>query len=668
MPHKDFLTHLAGLRGLAIIFVVLFHLNGKAWPQGYLGVDIFLVLTGYLLFRNRLQQAERTTWKQTGQFLLRRVKRIYPCMLPIIIISVALGFLLFCPEDEWSICKVGYTACLAKANTTLTKIFSNYFATDAKYNPLLHLWYLSVVLQVYLIYAIANLALQRMPKRVSIAALCTVSLLSLMLCYSYPLHEWLSKLGAPIWEQQVGVSYYSTLPRLWEVAAGGLAFALPELSSRRCCATIASALGLLLVLLPALADLSPGALLTVSGTVILLRYTPQSHLNILLSNKIFLWLGGISFSVFLVHMPLFVFWRMWLLGEVGVRDETLMVAAAVLLGWGYWWVIEKRRCPWWLLLLLWALAMIMCRVGRDTKGFKPYALPQAKLNPHIDSPARACKHASILAQWEPKLNKWSSSQLHAIPAAKRPKQPILAMGDDSAQPTVLLIGDSHASHLYEGLNAFLKEKGMGGVYLSSIIAPFSGWTVVNHDDKGEYYFNPDKEAALMRWLKNHREITHIIIGQRWHSRIRIDDGTASKAPDALRTFLQHLRATGKHVILAGPVPEFGLHFSVMRRTLVLRGRSIGDINIYRTQQEYKYANGNKDVIPLLERMESEGLCSFLDMRKTLAEGEVFSATEGEYSLMKDDNHLSIKGSIHIVKKLGPQLLKALDTPPPAPQE
>ena len=665
MPPQSFLTHLAGLRGLAIIFVVLFHLNGQAWPQGYLGVDIFLVLTGYLLFRNRLQQAERTTWKQTGQFLIRRVKRIFPGMLPIIIISVALGFLFFCPADEWSICKVGYTACLAKANTTLTKIFSNYFATDAKYNPLLHLWYLSVVLQVYIIYAIANLALQRLPKRVSIAALCTVSLLSLLLCYSYPLHEWLAKLGAPVWKQQVDISYYSTLPRLWEVAAGGLAFALPELSSRRNGATIATALGLLLVLLPALAGLSPGALLTVSGTVILLRYTPQSHLNILLSNKIFLWLGGISFSVFLVHMPLFVFWRMWLLGEVGVWDEALMTAAAVLLGWGYWWAIEKRRCPWWLILLLWGTALLLCKVGRETKGFKPYALPQAKLNSRADSSARACKHASILAQWEPQLNKWSSPQLLAIPAAKRPKQNLLAMGDDNVRPTVLLIGDSHASHLYEGLNVLLKEKGMSGVYLSSIIAPFSGWIVVNQDYKGEYYFNPDKEAALMRWLKNHREITHIIIGQRWHPRIKAANNTTHKVLADLRSFIQALRATGKHVILAGPTPEFGLHFSVMRRTLVLRGLNIKDIHLFLSLQEYN--DDNINVIPLLEQMENEGLCSFLDMRKTLAEGENFSATEGNNSLMADDNHLSIKGSIYTVEKLRPQLLKALGTPPPAAQ-
>ena len=80
MATKQFLGHLAGLRGLAIIFVVLFHLNGQFWAHGYLGVDIFLVITGYLLFRARAMHTGRENWKDFFKFLSKRFCRIVPPM------------------------------------------------------------------------------------------------------------------------------------------------------------------------------------------------------------------------------------------------------------------------------------------------------------------------------------------------------------------------------------------------------------------------------------------------------------------------------------------------------------------------------------------------------------------------------------------------------------
>ena len=664
MEKKGFLEHLAGLRGVAIILVMLFHLNASTWGHGYLGVDVFLVMTGYLLFRSRLAKgAGPTGLRESAAFLCKRVQRIVPPMLLLIIGTILAGMLFLWWQDELFSGKVGFAACLGKANLMLKREFDDYFANDSAFVPLLHLWYLSVTLQIYLIYAVGNLLMERLPRRVLVWGLALVGGASLAYAYAAPLLEWLSAQGLPTWEGVKRVSYYQTLPRLWEVLAGGLVCVLPGLSARRWLADLATIGGLLCILLPALAGSwlpaeFPGTLAVVAGAVLTLRYAPESRAYPLLSNKPLVLLGGISFSLYLVHMPIIVFMRMWVYGEPGAAYSVLILGVALAAAVGFYHGIEKRRFPWWLILLLWCVTFFLSRTTRKTEGFRAYAAPSQWELPAYEQ-WRLCEHPETTRDF--RAEKFPlfdgvfrvMNQTHRQPGSM--PHTLLAMGSDE-RPTCLLIGDSHAAHSYAGLDTVLRQEGISGAYLASYIYPLHGW---EEDRKPNYKQTPPREVALFEWLSAHPEITHIIIGQRWW--VRLNTETDRHTQD-LRLFLTRLRDLGKSAVILGPTPEFGPQAALLHYDKIFSLQGITSTEAEQqaatcTKQQYLHTHAT--ALRVLRQMQDEGLCRLIEPLDTLPEGELFRSLQGGVLMMTDANHMSVGMSRLIMQQLRHQLRAAL---------
>lgn len=663
---KNFLGHIAGLRGLAIMLVVLFHLNSRVWPHGYLGVDVFLVITGYLLFRG---QGKLWGWRDAGRFLARRAQRIVPAMAVVIVLVVLVGMAMMEPADELFLCREGHNACLAKLNRLLSHDFGNYFASDSVFNPLLHLWYLSVILQVYVLWGAAKLVQRVLPKRWGLPLLVVVGVASLVMHTSYALHEALSALGLPVWSQKGEVSYYATLPRLWEVLAGGVVVLLPELRRH---AGVAVAVGACLVLGPALVGTLPGTewaaqlpltLSVVAGTVLLLRYSPACRADAVLNNKLLRGLGAISFSVYLVHMPIIVYGRMWVYGNPDMWDMGCMVLASLVVGWVFWLAVEKRRMAWWGVLLLWVATFMLCRTGRKSDGFRTY-IPSISAAPVKVgySDWQPCTDDRLMADLDPAFTPYDGvfGYILCLPQAQPPERPLMAMGDASRPASVVLIGDSHATHLYAGFDVFCRREGITGVYFMPIVMPFLHWEI---NRRAGYEYNLYKEAALLRWLAAHREITHVVISQHWQWRT-VSPRTCSveKMEQDLRAFLQTLQAMGKQVVLMGSSPAYPAGVPTrFHRVLALRRMSMSDVpTIVCTQEQYR--DQVAQVMPMLRRMESEGLCCLVDPLQALQAGESFVSVVGNDCLIVDKTHLSPAGSKWYVERLAPQLRRALGLP------
>lgn len=658
---KAFLEHIAGLRGLAIIFVLLFHLDGQVWAHGYLGVDVFLVITGYLLFKSRMEHPGIEGPRALAQFAAKRVERLVPPMCVIIILSLVVGILFLSPSDEKFACKAGLKACLGIVNVFYRKEFEDYFAADAAFIPLLHLWYLAVAMQMYLIYAVGNQALQRLPKRWVAAVLTAVGVASVAYCYSYSLQGWVS--GFAGWGQMQAPSYYDTLPRLWEPLAGGAALWLPSLQRKRVWATCLAGVGALLIAIPALvcnlpgADSMPLALVVVLGAVLALRYTPEGYLPMLLTNRPLVWLGRISFSLYLVHMPIFVYGCMWEHGHPGLGAQLCMVVVALLLGWGFWWCIEKRRFSLRWALVLWLCAMLVCRVGRRTDGFKAFF-------PVMEEPVytqwRECDDAALRADCSPLFQPC----FHAFYAMKQtpPKKfsmPLLAMGS-AGRPTLLLMGDSHAGSLFPGMDAACREAGVSGVFLSSAVLPFHHWEVSIGTD---YHFNPAKEQALLDWLAAHPELSHIVIAQRWRQKFWLPRTCSVEQYETdLRAFIASLNAIHKKVVIIGPTPEFPMHaFLRYYRVRHLQGERNDRFPIC-TREAHEKENAH--VYGILRKLDADGLCTLIDPLDALEPGEVFQSVRDNMVQMKDNDHMFSGNSIWLMHRLLPRLKEALQAPPP----
>ena len=663
MAKKEFFPHIAGLRGLALLFVLLFHLNGTQWANGYLGVEVFLVIMGYLMFKARVNRGGNDTLKQCAGYLMKRVRRIVPPMLVVILTTLSIGVFIFSPTDQSASVQLGHEACLLQANIHLKHAFANYFAPSSKFMPLLPLWYLSVALQLCALYAVGNYALQRLNKRILVTLLVLIGLASILRTFSFTIHEWLANMGCPVWKMKHDISYYETFPRVWEIMAGGLVLCLPTMEKRRLIPTVLFILGLLLLVMPVVFNISPNlgqsergivTVMCVVGTVLCIRYCPQNCLRRVLDNQILVRLGNISFSIYLVHMPVFVGWRLMTGGNVSPWDEGGMLISSVALGWLFWWSIEKRRFAWWLLTLMW-VGTTLLTTSSLWRG-SPFTVLQEELLIRSSRPSyknfMICCDDQLLQTLPKEIKPFNSIfPLNNVQNYEEilKKSPLICIGNPEQKKSFLLIGDSHAAHLCAGLDAVFRGSSKAGVYLASRISPI-------HNIYEDYFVSPmtpDIEQAFFSWLERNRQITHVIIAQRWTDRFN-NTWKEFDAEQAVRNFFLELKKRGIHIIVIAPTPEFPWSHC---ETLVLLWGKRREFTICNADA---YNSENRQSLAFLRRMAAEKLIYLVEPVKTLAPGEAFQAMQGSQPLMYDDDHLNALGSKLMAQKLYPMILEALN--------
>ncbi|MBQ2380714.1 MAG: acyltransferase, partial [Akkermansia sp.] len=367
--NKVFFEHINGLRGLAIILVVLFHLSSDTFPCCFYGVDIFLVITGYLLFIGLKKQ--EGSLMGSAAFAMKRAARILPPVAVLVFLTLCAGFFLLDYLDNIEASRLGRYTLLGMANVHLNKEASDYFAADFSDNPLMHMWYIGVTLQVYLMFIVGNAICKRIPRRVWLPSLFAVAAVSLALryCWSFDL---LHLLGLSGKGNMTEPSYFETLPRVWEVMAGGLVCILPDVSSRFR-ANVLTICGFVAVLLPVvLLRESSSAMfpVVVAGTVLIIRYYPRSSLTVLLCNRLLMFVGTISFSLYMVHLPVFVCYKSWAFREMGEVDYVVMLLLSFLFAWGYYKLVERPKWNWKVWGAVWLAVLFVCVLVKKVDGFK----------------------------------------------------------------------------------------------------------------------------------------------------------------------------------------------------------------------------------------------------------------------------------------------------------
>ena len=465
-----------GLRALAVGSVVLFHAGVPFFGGGYVGVDVFFVISGYLITSIIAREAQDGRFS-AARFYERRVRRIFPALFFLLAVASAVASLLLMPADYKEFGESVAATALFGSNLFFW-VKSGYFDATADLKPLLHTWSLAVEEQFYLLFPplIAFLSVRVRWWRTIIAGIAAASLA--LAC--------LQVLKSPT------AAFYSPLARTWELLAGALLAvgAVPPIH-RKPLREAAAALGLVLVLTAALAFTSatpfPGAaaILPCLGAALMI-HANSGHSTVtgrFLSLKPLVALGLVSYSLYLWHWPILVFFRYVLMRPLSLRETAVAIALGLAMGALSWRWVERpfrRGGSSRSRIFGVASAVMMAAVAFGASDYVLRGAPQR-------FPLQVRHFAAAADDTNPDrlaCDRLSPEDIRRGRACVR--------GDPAASaPSFALLGDSFADALMPAVSRAAQEHGAKGIMLT-----YSGCLPLLGTDQGNPVCQPFLRAAI----------------------------------------------------------------------------------------------------------------------------------------------------------------------------
>jgi peptidoglycan/LPS O-acetylase OafA/YrhL len=307
-----------GLRALAVIPVILFHAGFELFSGGFVGVDVFFVISGYLITTILINDLDKNRFSIVN-FYERRARRILPALFFVIFVTSIVSYFYLMPTDLRE-----YARSLIYVIGFLSNVFfwkeSDYFATESELTPLLHMWSLAVEEQYYVIFPIFLILTWRFGKNKVFWIIVAFALISLALS------EW----G---WRNKATANFYLAPTRAWELFAGSISAFIVQKRGERA-NNILSMFGLAAIIFAIFfydkntPFPSVYALVPVLGVVLIILFAQKNTFSAkILSNKLVVGIGLISYSAYLIHQPLFALVR----HNLGVNLEQGVSLALILL-------------------------------------------------------------------------------------------------------------------------------------------------------------------------------------------------------------------------------------------------------------------------------------------------------------------------------------------------
>lgn len=657
-----------GLRAVAILPVVLFHAGVGRFAGGYVGVDVFFVISGFLITGVIARELKRGTFTYQ-QFYLRRAKRIVPALLLVLGASMLAGLVVMGPGELKELGKLVLATNLFVSNIVLWRDVG-YFGDAAELKPLLMTWSLGVEEQFYLVWPILLGTTLRLRLRLSTLVL-VVGVASFALAVT----------SVRVWPTP---AFYLLPTRAWELLLGAW-LAIPAIDgaddgwAAGRVRDIASVAGLLMVTVAVLGfdseTVFPGeaALIPCLGTALLIWSGQTAAVNrLLLSRRPVVLVGLISYSLYLWHWPLLAYGRILARGEMSAAATSGLVILSFALAYVTWRFVEgpfrqRSSVP---------PLVSLARFGVATAFGATFglALLLAGGLPGRLSPAALAADAS-----RRDINPLRALCLRSASVSGPPAPACLYGGPEGRYAAIW--GDSHADALAPGLRAWFRAAGLGSLqFTADACPPLLGVDVLlgSSQVRGCRKLNDQTFARLAA----DQTVDTVILAARWphyahNSRFGAEygqkayltDDTSAERSEAnsLRAFAASLEravdsliGAGKRVVIVGPIPEMGRNIPdcLMRRHMrvpaLIAGSGVEggglDCDVKASDVKARLA-ATSEVIERLATRNPRTITVWPERQICLLE-RCISSVDGVV-IYSDDDHLSAHGAEFVAGGFAP---------------
>jgi peptidoglycan/LPS O-acetylase OafA/YrhL len=612
-----------GLRALAVVPVILFHAGFETFSGGFVGVDVFFVISGYLITTIILTELEQDKFSIVN-FYERRARRILPALFLVMLVCIPFAWFWLLPSAMKDFSQ-SLVAVSVFASNILFWRESGYFAPAAELKPLLHTWSLAVEEQYYLIFPLFLMLTWRLGKRWILVLLVAVFIAS------FATAQWAS-IAKP------AAAFYLLPTRGWELLIGAFAAFYLSKSNRtefaRSVGEICGWLGLVLILYAVFAYSKttpfPGvyALAPTVGTVLIILFaTQQTTIGQFVGNKAFVGVGLISYSAYLWHQPLFAFARERSLTEPSQLVFGILSLAALVLAYFTWRFVEapfrkKGTFNRFKIFLYASIASIFFIIFGLVGNFYQEKITSVRFNENqIFTITSASLSPKRLSCHFPRTDQ----------ALER--EPCKYFSDNVK---VAVIGNSHATELAYSLATILKSKDVG-IVQHTMSGCNHNYNVPSESDSicGKWH------SKVMKNLISDKSINVVILSYRNEQSLN-----ESKYRQSLADIANELVDSGKRVVLVlqAPMPishiDRYLSKHISDLSISISSRKLSDWqNLY--AQSTEMVKLLKDDVKVFD--PAELFCDF----------EFCYVTKHGVSLFFDDDHVSVAGG----KVIGAELVK-----------
>jgi peptidoglycan/LPS O-acetylase OafA/YrhL len=628
-----------GLRALAVIGVVLFHLNPAFLTGGFLGVDVFFVISGFVIGHILLEEFRENGRIEFSTFIAKRLFRLLPALAVTTLVVVLVSHLFFTsPLLHETVNQTALSGVFGISNFVIAYISGGYFGEAPDLNPLVHTWSLSAEWQFYLLVPLIFLAIGRLrlPQRVRNGAIgiCFIAVGIASFFFNF--------IEIPeIAQGRVDLNgYYSSIGRFWEFAAGVLAALVGgKVKLSRFSSNVISAIGLVAIVCSFLlfegSMQTPGrsTLVPVAGTVLLIfgGFHPGALLTRAISIRPMTWIGDLSYSIYLWHWPLIFFaGALQVLGSFSGKAAVVLATLAV--SWASYHFLEKKvkyvpskfqRRNLTAISAMFALTLVAV-VGwhYGSSSYQNFLLKNQLVETIPGDIGPDGFHRVLSERFvecvDGKIRESSLSWGNYLRCQQ-------TSGD--APVEIALVGDSHAEHLFYGL--VLAKPG----------------TEIAHYIQGELPIPQSSEemTEIIEHVANSRSIEIVVVSAFW-----LDQGIPESEITAV---VEMFISNGKSVYLTNDVPHFpGIDPAACKASVAINIPRSCDFEPHGAPE----ISANNDT---LRAITSATGATFVDTYGLLCQAKKCSMSGHlsdqvpEALLYRDANHLNLLGSVVVGREL-----------------